>query len=63
MSKHPFQVRFRGTFYAYGLYSREGKQYFTLKEAAQAAEEQYGEDWREVYNGQEAISREEMLQW
>ena len=35
---------------------------FLLSEAIDAAENQYGEEWDEVYNGDEGISREEYLE-
>lgn len=55
----PFKVTFVGSFYSSELYDRHGKEVFTLDDAIQTAEELYGEDWKEVFNGQEGISRDE----
>lgn len=54
-----FMVEFVGEFYTSTLYDRGGKEVFTIEEAAEAAEEMYGSSWACVYNGEEAISRDE----
>ena len=48
-----------GSFYTYELYDEKGREIYTLSEAVRAAEQQFGADWNCVYNGQEAVSREE----
>ena len=56
-----FRVRLRGQFYSGGLYNAKGQEMHDLQAAADLAEDMYGEDWAEVYNGEEAIERDEWL--
>jgi hypothetical protein len=48
-------------FYAYALLDDKGAEQYDLHSAAQLAEDMYGDDWREVANGEDGISREEWL--
>lgn len=56
-----FSVYFRNTFYAYSLLDSRGREQYDLQSAAQLAEDMYGEDWREVGNGEDGTSRDEWL--
>src|SRR5581483_5343818 len=56
-----FEVYFKGMFYSFALLDEKGKEQYTLTDAAALAERMYGEDWREVCNGQEGIAREDWL--
>lgn len=56
-----FRVEFIGAFYSGELYDIRGREVFTLAEAAEAAEDVYGDGWSCVYNGSEAIDRESWL--
>lgn len=54
-----FMIRFAGDFYSHTMYDAKGAEVFDLEQAAQVAEEIYGDNWTEVYNGEEAISRDD----
>ena len=53
----PFRIEFAGSFYTSELYDADGRNVFDLMEAAEAAEEVYGDGWACVYNGNEGIER------
>ncbi len=55
-------VELAGSFYSYELYSADGEHISDLMEAAEAAEEQFEDGWQCVYNGNEAMEREEYLE-
>lgn len=54
----PFRFTLVGSFHSYELYDRRGREVFNLDEAVEAAEELYGDEWVEVYNGESAAARE-----
>ena len=54
-----FRVRLAGSFYSFELYNSAGAEVHDLMEAVDCAEEQYGDEWREVYNGEESADRSE----
>jgi hypothetical protein len=58
-----FQCRVipRGAFHTYSLYRMDGSVIADIKEAAKEAEEQFGSDWQEVFNGADGISRAEFV--
>lgn len=58
---HKFSVEIKGYFYTLELYDRRGRECFDVATAACAAEEEYGDNWLSVFNGAEAITREEYL--
>ena len=49
-------------FHSMTLYDRLGKEVFNLSEAAEVAEATFGEDWKEVFNGEVGVSRKEYLE-
>jgi hypothetical protein len=51
-----------GAFYSAELLDSEGKPVTTLERAVAVAQESHPNDWREVYNGNVGISREEVRQ-
>ena len=57
-----FSVELAGSFYTYELYNAAGEHIFNVSDAAECAEEQYGTDWQSVYNGNEAIDRDDYLE-
>ena len=58
----PFGVRLAGQSQYLALYNRRGADIHDLEWAADAAEREHGDRWREVSNGQEGISRDEWLE-
>jgi hypothetical protein len=44
-------------FYAFDLYDERGREIYDLDIAVAAAEEQFGSDGWEVYNGNEGVNR------
>jgi len=56
-SNSPFKIHLEDYFYALELYDERGREIFTLEEAIEAAEQQYGELGWEVYNGNEGVNR------
>lgn len=58
--KNKFSVELRGVFYTLTLYDEKGREVFTLEEAIQAAENEYGSEWSAVFNGEEGVAREEI---
>jgi hypothetical protein len=54
-----FRVRLAGSFYSFELYNAAGAEVHDLMAAVDCAEEQYGDEWREVYNGVENAYRSE----
>ena len=46
-------------YYAFTLYDLRGKEVFDLGSACEAAEDIYGDDWTEVYNGIEGMNRDD----
>lgn len=56
-----FMVELAGSFYTYELYNDAGAHIYDLTEAVNCAEDQFGEDWQAVYNGNEGEEREECL--
>lgn len=52
----PFRVTLKGCFYSLELYDQQGRSVYTLDEAVEAANAEYGTDWREVYNGEDAAN-------
>ena len=52
-----FKIHLEDYFYALELYDERGNYVYTLREAIDAAEEQYGENGWEVYNGMEGVNR------
>lgn len=54
-----FEVRFVGGFFTYALLDEKGQEQYSLEDACTLAERMYGVDWKEVYNGETGISREE----
>jgi hypothetical protein len=58
----PFSVWLRGSFYALSFYDEQGRDIHDLDRAAEEAERQFGQDWREVSNGQEGTPRDEWIE-
>lgn len=58
----PFRVEVIGSFYTFELYDSRGREVFNIHDAAEAAEDEYGSDWSCVYNGQEAMTRDEYME-
>jgi hypothetical protein len=56
----PFKVYLQGSFWALDLYDQHGREIDNLQDAITQAETQHGPHWREVANGLEGISREEI---
>lgn len=56
--KHKFKVEIAGDFYSHELYDEKGREVFDLKKATQVAEDQFGDEWAIVYNGEKALTRE-----
>lgn len=54
-----FSCRLLGDFHSFVLYDHDGKEQFTLRDAAHAAELVYGSEWAEVFNGDEGVDRDE----
>ena len=52
-----FKVTLRNEFHAYELYDSRGQEVFNLGAAIAVAEETYGSDWNEVFNGLEGAER------
>lgn len=53
-----FHVLCPGSLYSHVLYNREGDHVHDLRTAVAVAEDAYGDDWLEVYNGLEGVERE-----
>ncbi len=58
---NPFRVKHRGYFYTSAIYDNRGRELLDLATAAKVAEDLYGVEWEEVYNGVVGVSREEWL--
>ena len=58
-----FSVEVAGSFHTYCLYDARGREVTELYAAAETAESQYGEDWNSVFNGREAIDRDDYIAW
>ena len=58
----PFFVRLVGQSHTLSLYDERGRDIHDLDTAAAEAERRFGQDWREVGNGQQGISRDEWLE-
>jgi hypothetical protein len=56
---HKFRAELKGYFHTVEIYDSRGREVFDLEAAAQAAEQSYGADWASVFNGSEAITRED----
>lgn len=54
-----FSVRIVGSFYSYPLYDKRGREIRSLPEAIETAEEMYGDEWLEVFNGERGTSRDD----
>jgi hypothetical protein len=52
-----FHVLHPGSLYSHVLYCREGDHVYDLATAVVVAEQMYGDDWLEVYNGLEGVER------
>ena len=52
-----FMIHFQGAPYANELYGVTGDYIYVIEEAVEQAEQQFGPDGWEVYNGNEAINR------
>lgn len=59
MEPKQFRVCLVSTFYSMELYDERGDEVYDLGDACRVAEELYGESWKEVYNGQFGLSRDE----
>ena len=59
----PFNITLVGTFHSFTLYNHKGEEIFDLEEAIEFAEDYYNGNWDEIFNGEEATSREEWLEW
>ena len=57
----PFKVELCGSFHTYELYDDRGREVTDVQAAAECAEELYGDDWQSVYNGEDAIAREDFV--
>jgi len=57
-----FMVKMKDSMHAYELYDDKGANVYDLDKAAEAAEAVHEDDWKEVYNGREGISRDEWLE-
>jgi len=55
----PFSVELAGSFHTFKLLDAKGQEITTALEAAEFAESEFGCDWQSVFNGNEAIEREE----
>jgi len=58
-----FSFRLLGYFYAQPLYNRYGSEVYTLADAIEAANyytEKWGEQWAEVFNGDEGIHHDDL---
>lgn len=62
MDPKPFRVCFERTFHSSELYDQAGREVYDLGDACRVAEELYGESWKEVYNGQFGLGRDEWVQ-
>lgn len=58
----PFKVCLKGVFFTFELYDQRGREVFTLDEAIEAANDEYPGEWCEVFNGQEGVLAEELLE-
>ena len=56
----PFKVELIGDFYTHTLYNKKGQEVFSLQDAVQAAEDCYEDGWAIVYNGDQALTRDEV---
>lgn len=54
-----FLVRLKGSMHSFGLYDSKGREVHTLSRAIEVAEEQFGDEWTEVYNGEDGANRED----
>jgi hypothetical protein len=61
MQTKKFAVTLKGSFHSFSLYDGAGREVFDIEDATTVAEEQFGADWKEVGNGQEGISRAELV--
>lgn len=55
----PFSVELAGSFYTFKLYDARGMEITDAQAAADFAESEFGTDWQSVFNGSEAIERED----
>ena len=57
----PFRVKLRGSMHTFELYNKRGEEITDLVEAADCAEEEFGDEWEEVYNGDAGAERSECI--
>jgi hypothetical protein len=55
-----FSIRMIGDFYSFPLYNESGGTVHDLETAIAEAERQYHNGWRELFNGDEGITNEEV---
>lgn len=55
-----FSVELKGSFFTFTLYDDRGREVFDVNVAASVAESLYGEDWVSVFNGEEALCRDDV---
>jgi len=53
----PFSVEVAGSFYTFPLYDGAGREVTNMQDAASVAEDEFGDDWQSVFNGDEAMDR------
>jgi len=58
----PFSVCLVGSFHSLEILDSRGREVYDMNEAIDVVESQYNDEWKEIYNGIEGISREEWLE-
>lgn len=53
----PFRVTLKGYFYSLELYDQKGRSVYDIAAAIQAANDEYGQGWDCVYNGEECYDQ------
>jgi len=57
MRQFPFRAELAGSFYGAELYGSDGDHVYDLETAVEVAEENFGDEWQSVYNGNESQER------
>lgn len=61
-TRQRFKITVAGIFHSFEIYTSNGRHIFDSRIAAERAEEIYGNEWCEVFNGTDGISRDEYLE-